>query len=201
MTPFNIYKLYCALSTHFTNPKYDFFKYDGRTTVKFENFEKRRDKYFFHKLSRCVSQCDMQMYLCSNFVDHGKVWVGDLIDQNAKDTFLKHRKIHESLKYTFKNECELIFGDCENPNEIIISVNGCYPLLLIDFFQNKLSIETLCILDDLLDFIPDWDKSITDTIRWPTYSLKIKKYKPFIKYDKEIFKQILLEVANLKPKT
>jgi len=54
MNGFEIYKVYLAVKLHFTSKgkSYDFHKHGGRTTARLEGFTKRRDRYFFHKLSK-----------------------------------------------------------------------------------------------------------------------------------------------------
>ena len=59
--------------------------------------------------------------------------------------------------------------------------------------HNKLSLETVCILVDILGCMPRWEKEVTDDLIWPTQHRIIKKYTPFIQYDKVKFKQILKE--------
>ena len=51
-----------------------------------------------------------------------------------------------------------------------------------------MSIETMVILDMILDYTKDFDKKLTDPV-WETVSLKIKKYKPFLNIDVTKFKQ------------
>ena len=35
------------MKSHFTNPKYDFFKYGGKSRATMAAFNKRKDKYWF----------------------------------------------------------------------------------------------------------------------------------------------------------
>ena len=46
-------------------------------------------------------------------------------------------------------------------------------------------------MDDIMNFLPMWKKKILDDVVWPIWYRKIVKYKPFIHYDKQKFKQIL----------
>jgi hypothetical protein len=46
---------------------------------------------------------------------------------------------------------------------------------------------------DVVGCMPRWEKQITDDIIWPTYHRLIKKYTPFIEYDKEKYTNILKE--------
>ena len=52
MTPFDAYKTYLALKNHFSKPKYDYFKYAGKSRASIESFNKRKDRYWFERISR-----------------------------------------------------------------------------------------------------------------------------------------------------
>ena len=43
------------MKSHFTNCKYDFFKYGGKSRATMTSFNKRKDKYWFEKTSRKYS--------------------------------------------------------------------------------------------------------------------------------------------------
>ncbi len=68
VTPFETYQHYLSLKNHFTNPKYDFFKYGAKTRASMASFNKRRDKYWFEKTSRKYSDKEVVDFLVSNFV-------------------------------------------------------------------------------------------------------------------------------------
>ncbi len=40
------------MKSHFTNRKYDFFKYGGKSRATVTAFNRRKDKYWFEKTSR-----------------------------------------------------------------------------------------------------------------------------------------------------
>ena len=52
MTGYEAFTIYNALKLHFTNEKYDYFKYKAKSRVTIDSFERRKDKYYFYKLSR-----------------------------------------------------------------------------------------------------------------------------------------------------
>ena len=52
VTPFETYQTYLSMKSHFTNPKYDFFKYAGKSRATVTSFNKRKDKYWFEKTSK-----------------------------------------------------------------------------------------------------------------------------------------------------
>jgi hypothetical protein len=59
--------------------------------------------------------------------------------------------------------------------------------------EERISIETLVILNDIMNFFPMWSKKIDDDIIWPSYRRRCIKYAPFIDYDKKKLKGILVE--------
>ena len=89
MNGFEVYKIYLAVKLHFTskNRSYDFHKHNGRTTARLGTFTKRRDRYFFHKLSKLYNDRDIADYFVSNFVTNTNLWVGDIIGRLGDENF------------------------------------------------------------------------------------------------------------------
>ena len=56
------------MKNHFTNRKYDFFRYGGKSSATVTSFNKRKDKYWFEKTSRKYSDDDIVNFLLANFV-------------------------------------------------------------------------------------------------------------------------------------
>ena len=53
MLPFDCYKTYVAMKSHFTKDSYDYQRYGNRLPrLKVTSFYKRRDRFFFEKMSR-----------------------------------------------------------------------------------------------------------------------------------------------------
>lgn len=192
MTGYEAYKLYVALKNHFNSDSYDFFKYGGKTRASVKSFEMRHDKYFFSKLAK---HKDVQRYILANIIqDNPNVWVGDLAnEQRAEDNYKEWLARQESLTYTFRSDVEYlapIFDD----NFIV--KEGQHPYLLKLFIHNKISIETLIIINDYCSFFSLWNKRIEEDIVWPSIHRKCVKYKPFLRYDKARLKQILVDKVS-----
>jgi len=197
MTGYETFGLYQALKLHFTQESYDFFKYNGKTNVSVTTFENRKDKYHFYKLSRRLAQKeDMIDFIVANLVEDEKTWVGSLLMQESEVNYRKHQKVIQSMSYTFENDCKLIFRDCIlNPNEVLMT-DGDYPVLLKKALQKSVNIESMCLLNNMLGFVPMWSKKIADTIHWPNYRMKLLKYSAFIPKDDVKYKLILKKVLN-----
>jgi hypothetical protein len=199
MTGYETFSFYQSIKLHFTSPTYDFFKYGGKIKISVDAFENRKDKYYFYKLSRRLqSKDELVEFLVANFIHDENCWVGNLLDDQSENIYRERQKVKQSLAYKFQNDCEKIFKEISNPNEVLQSIDGDYPKLLTMTLQKQIEIETFCILNDILKFIPMWDKKISDTIRWPDFKRKVLKYSKFLKYDQTKFKIILKKVINEK---
>jgi hypothetical protein len=124
------------------------------------------------------------------------LWVGDLLTEESETIYRERQKILQSLSYTFENDCRVLFEGTDNPNDVLQSDDGDYPKLLVKTLQGVTQIETLCILNSILNFFPMWSKKIADTIHWPNYRRKVLKFAAFLTYDSVKYKLILKKVIN-----
>ena len=81
----------------------------------------------------------------------------------------------------------------DNPNELLVVKQNQFPKLMMYATQGDICLETLIILDNIMNFFPMWEKEIYDDIVWPNFKMKCVKYRPFLHYEKEKFKEILKE--------
>ncbi len=88
MTGYEAFTLYHVLKLHFTSG-YDFFKYNGKTNITIETFEKRKDKYHFYKLSRKFNnrKNDYVDFVISNFLHNDNCWAGTLLDDDFTKSY------------------------------------------------------------------------------------------------------------------
>ena len=191
-TGFAAYALWNALKLHFTSDSYDYFKYNGKTNVSKQTFTTNKSKYHFYKLSRKYNLEELKDFYVANFIQGKGDWVGDLL-QDGDENYTKWQKTQQSLTYTFENDIIVLLDKVENPNDLLVVRNNEFPKLMQYTTQGDITLETLIILDDLMNFFPMWEKEIYDDIVWPNFKTKCVKYKPFLHYDKEKFKQILKE--------
>ena len=195
MTGYETFGLYQSLKLHFTTDSYDYFKYGGKSRISVDAFENRKDKYHFYKLSRRLqSKDEMIDFIVAQFVNDENAWIGNMLDEQSDAIYRQRQKVIQSLSYTFENDCHKLFDETDNPNSILQSESGDYPKLLTMALQKIIEIETLCVLNMLLNFLPAWSNKIADTIRWPEYRRKIVKYTPFIPCDSTKYKLLLKKV-------
>jgi hypothetical protein len=195
VTPFETYQHYLSLKNHFTNPKYDFFKYGAKTRASIASFNKRTDKYWFEKTSRKYSDKEVLNFLVSNFVaadSPSNLWIGEIINSGER-TYADWTSSQQSLTYLFKEQSTELFS--QTKLEDALNCSKGHPPVLKSFLSGKICIETLCIYDKIFLFGKKFDEKLLDPV-WETVSLKIKKYSPFINTNIFQFKKILREVIN-----
>ena len=193
MSPFETYQTYLSMKSHFTNSKYDFFKYGGKSRATMTSFNKRKDKYWFEKTSRKYSDKEIVDFLLSNFVSADNpqnLWIGEIINSGER-TYADWMRRQQSLTYLFKEQSEELFSQTKLDDALNCSKG--HPTVLKRFLSGKLSLETFVIYDRIFRFSADFDKKLLDPV-WECVSLKIKKYSPFIQVDISSYKKILKEI-------
>lgn len=190
MNAYEAYQRYLAFKQHFTTKDYDIFKYGGKVRSSVASFDKRRDKYYFHKLSK---QEDVDGLLTAFFVDvvGSKGWIGDILGKK-EEYYGKWLGRQESLTYRFENDVK----SYDNLRDALIVKDGQHPTLLVDFLRGKIAIETLIVLDSKIKMFETWNNKIEDKLIWPRVYLKCKKYQPFVKFNSEKIHKILVDLAR-----
>ena len=195
MSPYDVYTTYLAMKKHFTDYKYDFFKYNGKTRSSITSFNKRKDKYFFERMSRKLTDHEIRSYFIANFVatdNPSSIWIGEIM-QSGEKNYNNFSKINQSITYIFEQECGKLFE--EYPSIKSFDTNNGHPPILKLYLGGELSIETLVILDMIINFCDRLDKKLSDPV-WETVRFKIKKYRPFINIDMNKCKNTLRDIIH-----
>ena len=199
MNGFEVYKIYLAIKLHFTSKKqsYDFHKHLGRTTARLETFTKRRDRYFFHKLSKSYNNSTIVDYFLSNFVSNTNLWVGDIIGKSGDDTYKQWSKKIEALHYYYEQDIDYILEQDYKFDDLFKSVNGQHPPILKMFLSKRINFETVLILDDILSFTKQLNKNISEKVLWPKLYDRMIRYKSFLNYNLTKYKMTLKRKLKL----
>ena len=195
MMPFDTYKCYLSLKNHFTKDKYDYHKYCGKSRATVQSFYKRKDRFWFEKLSRNKTDKEIEEFFISNFVsctDPSKLWIGEMI-REGENRYLSWKKRNQSLSYIFKEEMQSVL-DNENIDSIFSRIRG-HPIILKKYLSGDISLETLVICDKILGYRKDFDSELIDPV-WESVSLRIKKYSTFIHINVFRYKKILKELVQ-----
>jgi len=196
---FDVFRVYMAVKLHFTT-KYNYFDYEGKVNIKLDTFTKRNDRYFFHKLSTKYNKDEILDFFVANFTEKDKNWIGNLLENDGRDIYLKYKKVKDNFKYHFRNDFVNILSDFNSKrisfDDGFVCNNGQHPRLLRLLIQRRASFQTFVVLDQVLSFIKNWNKQIEEKVVWPKIAHKVSKLKPFIKYNITECKLIMKEVIR-----
>lgn len=181
---FNTYIKYLALKRHFTS-SYDYHKYNGKVKASYENFIGRRDAHSFQRLSK---KKDVEGLILSNIILKPKIWVGDLLDDSAKEVYLEWKKKQDSITHHVKESLHTLDSDFKSN---FIVEDGQYPHIVELYLGKKISLETLCIVTKLTNSQPYWKNNVTDKVIFPDILTKVDNYHPFINYSPEKMKKAI----------
>ena len=195
VTPFETYQTYLSMKNHFTNRKYDFFTYGGKSRATMTSFNKRKDKYWFEKTSRKYSDQEITDFLLANFVTADtpqNLWIGEIINSGEK-TYADWMKRQQSLTYLFKEQSTDLLS--EKKLEEVFNCSKGHPIVLKKYLGGEISLETLTILEKIFSFVKNFDTKLQDPV-WESVSLKIRKYLPFLNINVFNYKKILRDLVD-----
>jgi hypothetical protein len=192
MDEYSVYKMYLALKLHFTTENYDAIQQRGRVRASRQAFAKRKDLFSIKKVSKTYSDEEVANFLIANFVS-GDRW-GGMFDSEANQRYTDWKKRVESLTYIFTNDIDRLIEELDSEgltfDDSFKITKAYHPYIIKAFLRKTISLETLVILEKIRPYLNTFDSEIQDKIMWPDISRLIRKYKPFLKFDKEKFDAI-----------
>ena len=190
MEAIDTYLMYCALKAHFGKTDYDFVTYHGKTRIKRDSFYKRKDRGFFVKISRKYkTEENVKNYFVSNFIKDGKGYVSNFSDENYEEW--------KDKRANFYNQFALeIMPFVKNFNPIFFIKDDEHPILLKEYLGKRVSLETLIILDELVEFSKTWNKKLSEDYIWQDIKKLMNNYKRFLTLDKNKYKIQLLNLIE-----
>ena len=192
LDPLNCYKTYLAIKNHFTNKTYNYFTYNGKVRANIQSFYKRKDRFYFEKMSRQKSDEEIVNFFVSNFAsceDPQSLWIGEII-KDGEVNYKNWMRKTQSLSYIFKDEVSIF--NSKNFDEMFKIEGNRHPKILKEYLQKKISLESMIILNNIIEYKKQFDKKLQDPV-WEFVSMRIEKYTPFLHIDENKFKLILKE--------
>lgn len=187
MNSFETYEYYLAVERHFKS-NYNFHERNGKVKCSVTSFKNNRVRDYFIKMAKFK---DVKGLILSSFVGHEEYWTADLFSHDSMLNYKAWKKRKESLKYTISQEIESL----ENLEDLLV-VNDSHPGLLVKYLRQEISIETICIVLEITGCFPYWNKRMKDDILWQKQGMKMKKYIPFITFDRDYFTTLIKEKLN-----
>lgn len=189
MQAVDVYLMYCALKAHFQGD-YDYHKFGGKTKTKRESYYKRKDRFFFAKTAVKYEDTEVLNYFVSNFIHDRSGYIANFTDKNYETWMNKRAMFYEIFSQEmqpFVKNFEPLF-ECES---------GQHPTLLKEYMGKRISLETMIVLDDLVEFSKRWDKELAwDDFVWPDVKKLMNNYKGFLTIKTDKYRMKLLKLIE-----
>ena len=189
MQAVDVYLMYCALKAHFQGD-YDYHKFSGKTKTKRESYYKRKDRFFFAKTAVKYKDTEVLNYFVSNFIHDRSGYIANFTDKNYETWMNKRAMFYEIFSQEmqpFVKNFEPLF-ECES---------GQHPTLLKEYMGKRISLETMIVLDDLVEFSKRWDKELVwDDFVWPDVKKLMNNYKGFLTIKTDKYRMKLLKLIE-----
>lgn len=196
----SVYCLYLAIKQHF-NGRYDVVKYNWVMRVSDSAYQKRRDKYFFEKLSDKYTLKELVLIFMSNLVANQDAWIGDISDADALVFYREYIGRLKRIKQVFEDDIKNIYYfskkvEVKSLQEIFDYNNKANTSYIFKLLQsNVISFETFILLDSFLDIINKHDEQTNDLV-WSKYSTKLNAYKKILNIDSQEARKMFIEVIK-----
>jgi hypothetical protein len=174
------YNLYMTTKKHFTNKP---------IRVPKSRFLYRPERYRMERLvNRFNTAKDLVQYFVANFALDTPNFLYEP-EEYGDISYARWESYKQSLSYNFRNEIDFV-----NDNIQSFTVDAIMPIYL----SGKLSIQAIIMLDSVYNFLTSWEESSSMNVLYESHLQRIKKTKPFVKFDKDTITNLArgLEVPN-----
>ena len=189
MQAVDVYLMYCALKAHFQGD-YDYHKFGGKTKTKRESYYKRKDRFFFAKTAVKYEDTEVLNYFVSNFIHNRSGYISNFTDKNYETWMNKRAMFYEIFSQEmqpFVKNFEPLF-ECES---------GQHPTLLKEYMGKRISLETMIVVDDLVEYSKKWKKELEwDDFVWPDVKKLMNNYKGFLTIKTDKYRIRLLKLIE-----
>lgn len=196
----SVYQLYLILK-HQMNGKYDAVKSGWRIKVSDAAYHKRRDKYFFEKLSSKYSLKELCYIFISNLVANQNAWIGEISDADALIFYREYIGRLQRMEQIFVDDIKNIFYFSQKKDVPLGKIfewnsvgNSSYIFKLLQ--TNIIGFETFLLLDSFLDVINKHNESANKELVWSSFETKLSGYKKLLDIDSAKARKLFIETIK-----
>ena len=161
-----------------------------KSKVSKDSFWKRKDRYFFVKVSKKYdTSVEIRDYLVSNFIKDKNGYIANFNDDNYDIWRLRRQGFFDEFAME-------LYPYVKNFDPLFESSKGTHPKLLQEYLGHRISLETMVILDELVEYSGKWDKYMNDDVVWPDIKKLMNNYKRFLTIDKNKYRMKLLNLIE-----
>lgn len=194
----SVYRLYLMVKGHF-NGRFDCIKYKWTMRIPTKTYEKRRDKYFFERLSEKYTLGELYRIFVANMIANPDAWVGEISGADALQFYRQHQGKLDRASYIFKEDIENLKYFCQKKEiqfkDLFDDTNG-QPLIFKMLQQEIISYETFLLIESAGRFIGRMNTSLADDIVWIEYRKRIEGYQKLLNIDNATARQILISTLK-----
>jgi len=157
---YHAYQIYQSLKLHFTSD-YDAVKYNFKTAVRQDTFERRRDRYFFEKLSRRFDKEKLIHYFTSNLIQNPNVWIGDMSDEIYNAYIARYDK----LTYMLSQDMNLMSDKVYSFDQLCTtSDDNTSNVFLESLRSGEIQLESVVLVDIMVNFLNRLKSDLSDPL-------------------------------------
>lgn len=170
---YDVYIMYLALQRHFSTT-YDYFQYNGKVKASSDSYSNRSDIFSFEKVTKIIKKEDREDFFVAHFLDNPKEWIRNM----SKAKLDEYRARYKNFPTKFEED--LHFIKLNGPYSMLEHTKDAIPGIHKYCINNTLSIETICILDQIFPYLDKHHDNVQVPFVWPDYISKVYNYKPFV---------------------
>lgn len=192
MDSFDAYQMVRSLRLHFTTEKYDYHKYNGKTKVTVDQrnrFLQGNQKFFYGQIAR---HTDPEKLVVANFLKNPKVFVAGITSDEGQDLYKSWLARQSKLTYMLTEQ--LSEGELYKS---VTKVENGLPVLISKYISGQIAPEVIIMVDGIIHQLDKWSQ--LDHPLMSSVDLRLRKYKPFVKYDKFRVKSAINELFTGRP--
>ncbi len=181
MNGFRAFQYHIALKIHFTKPNFSVFQNKGFLRGKYETYLNRNDYLLYERLAvKYSTPKEIIQFLASNIMYNNFGIVYDI--EESDNNYQEYLRRKQSITKIFLDDMHKLL----NKNIVLNNSRQTAVNVLNLFLGNKITIESVRILDDLIgDMIDTLKKDNNTMLLFSNDILRIEKSKGFVFYKKE----------------
>lgn len=185
--PFTFYRIVAAGKLHFEKDEYDIFRTNGNIKIKGSTFDDRKDAQLYANLASKIDVKEILPICIANMVADNPKWMYNFSNEGL-EIYTTWKSRIGSLTINFKNDLQVLSNFLEKEkytyDVIFKSEHKSVPIILKYLYADKISIETIILVDMIEPFINRFEEEYLFMKKdplWIKTLKKVKKYSPFFK--------------------
>lgn len=152
-SPYKVFCRYCAVKAHLYTASYNILMYGKKTTATVESFERRSDKSCFYAIANGVDYKELDHWLVANLAYRNCPTAAQLAEnlKLARKVYERWRKNITDIRENYAEDILAVAREADFKWKNVTAMSETsYPLPFRMMYGQKISMESWCLLDDLL---------------------------------------------------